>query len=69
MCLIYLVSCICQTTEKAIIRKEKHQKEDEDIGSDEEIIYKIDISANRYFPKIHLCCLFKKKVNEEKDVF
>ncbi|CAH1438755.1 unnamed protein product [Lactuca virosa] len=28
------------TTEKAIIRKEKHLKEDEDTGGDEEIIYK-----------------------------
>ncbi|KAL7619335.1 hypothetical protein Lser_V15G00476 [Lactuca serriola] len=36
------------TTEKAIIRKEKHLKEDEDIGGDEEIIYKIDVPANRY---------------------
>ncbi|XP_071737837.1 phenylalanine--tRNA ligase beta subunit, cytoplasmic [Rutidosis leptorrhynchoides] len=37
------------TTEKAIIRKEKHLKEDdEEIGADEEIIYKIDVPANRY---------------------
>ncbi|KAI3736793.1 hypothetical protein L2E82_26780 [Cichorium intybus] len=36
------------TTEKAIIRKEKHLKEDEDIAGDEEIIYKIDVPANRY---------------------
>ncbi|KAL4559270.1 hypothetical protein LXL04_031407 [Taraxacum kok-saghyz] len=36
------------TTEKAIIRKEKHLKEDEDIAADEEIIYKIDVPANRY---------------------
>ncbi|XP_024972528.1 phenylalanine--tRNA ligase beta subunit, cytoplasmic isoform X2 [Cynara cardunculus var. scolymus] len=36
------------TTEKAIIRKEKHLKEEEEIGGDEEVIYKIDIPANRY---------------------
>ncbi|XP_076897370.1 phenylalanine--tRNA ligase beta subunit, cytoplasmic-like [Bidens hawaiensis] len=37
------------TTEKAIIRKEKHLKEeDDDVGGDEEIIYKIDVPANRY---------------------
>ncbi|XP_076917351.1 phenylalanine--tRNA ligase beta subunit, cytoplasmic-like [Bidens hawaiensis] len=37
------------TTEKAIIRKEKHLKEEDDeIGGDEDIIYKIDVPANRY---------------------
>ncbi|KAC9800217.1 hypothetical protein E3N88_45234 [Mikania micrantha] len=36
------------TTEKAIIRKEKHLKEEDGIGGDEEIIYKIDVPANRY---------------------
>lgn len=37
------------TTEKAIIRKEKHLKEeDDDTTDDEEIIYKIDVPANRY---------------------
>ncbi|KAJ0768792.1 putative phenylalanine--tRNA ligase [Helianthus annuus] len=36
------------TTEKAIIRKEKHLKEEDEIGGDEEIIYKIDVPANRY---------------------
>ncbi|KAM7269278.1 hypothetical protein ACFE04_024775 [Oxalis oulophora] len=35
------------TTEKAIIRKEKHLG-DEEVGDDEEVIYKIDIPANRY---------------------
>ncbi|CAH1431428.1 unnamed protein product [Lactuca virosa] len=35
------------TTEKEIIRKEKHLKEDQDTGGDEEIIYKIDVPANR----------------------
>ncbi|GJU10595.1 phenylalanine--tRNA ligase beta subunit, cytoplasmic [Tanacetum coccineum] len=35
------------TTEKAIIRKEKHLTEEEEIGG-EEIIYKIDVPANRY---------------------
>ncbi|KAM0032941.1 putative phenylalanine--tRNA ligase [Helianthus debilis subsp. tardiflorus] len=36
------------TTEKAIIRKEKHLKEEDEIGGNEEIIYKIDVPANRY---------------------
>ncbi|XP_073005660.1 phenylalanine--tRNA ligase beta subunit, cytoplasmic [Typha latifolia] len=35
------------TTEKAIIRKEKHL-EDEDEDADEEVIYKIEVAANRY---------------------
>lgn len=35
------------TTEKAIIRKEKHLKEEESTG-DEEVIYKIEVPANRY---------------------
>ncbi|CAI9114782.1 OLC1v1015583C1 [Oldenlandia corymbosa var. corymbosa] len=35
------------TTEKAIIRKEKHLEEDE-VSGDDEIIYKIDVPANRY---------------------
>ncbi|CAN0916625.1 Phenylalanine--tRNA ligase beta subunit, cytoplasmic [Linum grandiflorum] len=34
------------TTEKAIIRKEKHLEEE--AGDDEEVIYKIDVAANRY---------------------
>jgi len=34
-----------QTTEKAIIRKEKHL--DEEASEDEEVIYKIEIPANR----------------------
>ncbi|XP_048329858.2 phenylalanine--tRNA ligase beta subunit, cytoplasmic [Ziziphus jujuba] len=34
------------TTEKAIIRKEKHL--DEEASEDEEVIYKIDVPANRY---------------------
>ncbi|XP_022134928.1 phenylalanine--tRNA ligase beta subunit, cytoplasmic [Momordica charantia] len=34
------------TTEKAIIRKEKHLEEDAD--EDEEVIYKIEVPANRY---------------------
>ncbi|PNY07083.1 putative phenylalanine-tRNA ligase beta subunit-like protein, partial [Trifolium pratense] len=34
------------TTEKAIVRKEKHLEEEAD--EDEEVIYKIDIPANRY---------------------
>ena len=37
-----------QTTEKAIIRKERHlDEEDEEVGDDEEIIYKIEVPANR----------------------
>ncbi|KAG6718182.1 hypothetical protein I3842_04G137800 [Carya illinoinensis] len=35
------------TTEKAIIRKEKHLEEEE-TAEDEEVIYKIEIPANRY---------------------
>lgn len=35
------------TTEKAIIRKEKHIKEEEST-EDEEVIYKIEVPANRY---------------------
>lgn len=34
-----------QTTEKAIIRKEKHLEED--TTEDEEVIYKIEVAANR----------------------
>ncbi|KAJ7978803.1 phenylalanine--tRNA ligase beta subunit, cytoplasmic [Quillaja saponaria] len=34
------------TTEKAIIRKEKHL--DEEVDEDEEVIYKIEVPANRY---------------------
>ncbi|XP_074562785.1 phenylalanine--tRNA ligase beta subunit, cytoplasmic-like [Curcuma longa] len=37
------------TTEKAIIRKEKHLEEEQEAGDeDEEVIYKIDVAANRY---------------------
>ncbi|CAM6034359.1 unnamed protein product [Sphagnum compactum] len=36
------------TTEKAIVRKEKHLDHEEDEDEDEEIIYKIDVPANRY---------------------
>ncbi|CAJ1944284.1 unnamed protein product [Sphenostylis stenocarpa] len=35
------------TTEKAIVRKEKHLDEEE-VDEDEEIIYKIEVPANRY---------------------
>lgn len=35
-----------QTTEKAILRKEKHLDEEE-ISEDEEVIYKIEVPANR----------------------
>jgi hypothetical protein len=36
-----------QTTEKAIVRKEKHLDHEDDEDEDEEIIYKIDVPANR----------------------
>lgn len=35
-----------QTTEKAIVRKEKHLEEE--AAEDEEVIYKIEVGANRY---------------------
>jgi hypothetical protein len=41
------VDCVWQTTEKAIVRKEKHLDHEEDEDEDEEIIYKIDVPANR----------------------
>ena len=40
------VFCV-QTTEKAIIRKEKHLQ-NEGSGDDEEEIYKIEVPANRW---------------------
>ncbi|KAM3255087.1 hypothetical protein ACQJBY_048467 [Aegilops geniculata] len=36
------------TTEKAIIRKEKHLEEDDEADGDDEVIYKIEVAANRY---------------------
>ncbi|XP_051150004.1 phenylalanine--tRNA ligase beta subunit, cytoplasmic [Andrographis paniculata] len=36
------------TTEKAIIRKEKHLEEETESSNDDEVIYKIDVPANRY---------------------
>ncbi|KAF7154586.1 hypothetical protein RHSIM_Rhsim01G0138800 [Rhododendron simsii] len=39
-------SVVPTTTEKAIIRKEKHLEEDS--TEDEEVIYKIEVAANRY---------------------
>ncbi|CAL9082592.1 unnamed protein product [Musa acuminata var. zebrina] len=36
------------TTEKAIIRKEKHLEDDDADEEDEEVIYKIEVAANRY---------------------
>lgn len=46
VCLIRFISS--KTTEKAIIRKEKHLEEEEQaVDEDEEIIYKIDVAANR----------------------
>ena len=36
-----------QTTEKAIIRKEKHLEDDGEVEGDDEVIYKIEVAANR----------------------
>ncbi|EES17722.1 hypothetical protein BDA96_09G049100 [Sorghum bicolor] len=36
------------TTEKAIIRKEKHLEDDGEVDDDDEVIYKIEVAANRY---------------------
>ncbi|TVU22581.1 hypothetical protein EJB05_32291 [Eragrostis curvula] len=36
------------TTEKAILRKEKHLEDDADADGDDEVIYKIEVAANRY---------------------
>ena len=36
-----------QTTEKAIIRKEKHLEDDGEVDGDDEVIYKIEVAANR----------------------
>lgn len=46
--IIYTSFWLFQTTEKAIIRKEKHLEEEEG-DEDEEVIYKIEVPANRYF--------------------
>lgn len=35
-----------QTTEKEVMRKEKHVEEE--ASADEEVIYKIDVPANRF---------------------
>lgn len=43
-----------QTTEKAIIRKEKHLNDETCEGDDEEVIYKIEVAANRYIER--KCC-------------
>ena len=48
-CLISLFNfffLFLKTTEKAIMRKEKHLDEESD--GDEEVIYKIEVPANRY---------------------
>ena len=37
-----------QTTEQKMLRKERHQESDASQAADEEIIYRIDIPANRY---------------------
>jgi hypothetical protein len=36
-----------QTTEKAIMRKEKHLEDDGEVEGDDEVIYKIEVAANR----------------------
>ncbi|KAL5232213.1 hypothetical protein ABZP36_030989 [Zizania latifolia] len=36
------------TTEKAIIRKEKHLDDNGEVDGDDEVIYKIEVAANRY---------------------
>ncbi|GJM95552.1 hypothetical protein PR202_ga12302 [Eleusine coracana subsp. coracana] len=36
------------TTEKAILRKEKHLEDDAEADGDDEVIYKIEVAANRY---------------------
>lgn len=45
--MVNLLFELFQTTEKAIIRKEKHLEDEGD--DDEEVIYKIEVPANRYF--------------------
>ncbi|CAA6660952.1 unnamed protein product [Spirodela intermedia] len=48
LCFEYGIELDDVTTEKAIIRKEKHLEEDaEPDGDDEEVIYKIEVPANR----------------------
>ncbi|KAK9107129.1 hypothetical protein Syun_023140 [Stephania yunnanensis] len=47
LCLEFGLELDDVTTEKAIIRKEKHLEEEE-MSEDDEVIYKIEIPANRY---------------------
>ncbi|KAK1554733.1 hypothetical protein Q3G72_016530 [Acer saccharum] len=47
LCFCFGIELDDVTTEKAIIRKEKHLEEEGDEG-DDEIIYKIEVPANRY---------------------
>ncbi|PWA68924.1 tRNA synthetase beta subunit family protein [Artemisia annua] len=42
LCFVFVIELDDVTTEKAIIRKEKHLTEEEEIGGEEDIIYKID---------------------------
>ena len=52
-----------QTTEKAIVRKEKHlEAEEEEADEDEEVIYKIEVPANRYYPHHHNKIHVKKTI-------
>ena len=56
-----------QTTEKAIVRKEKHLEEEE-ADEDEEVIYKIEVPANRYhYDDRYLICLVPRNMWFEAD--
>ncbi|OVA18956.1 B3/B4 tRNA-binding domain [Macleaya cordata] len=48
LCLEFGIELDDVTTEKAIIRKEKHLEGEEESTEDEEVIYKIEVPANRY---------------------
>ncbi|CAL4910307.1 unnamed protein product [Urochloa decumbens] len=48
LCFDYGLEIDDVTTEKAIIMKEKHLEDDGDVEGDDEVIYKIEVAANRY---------------------
>nr|XP_034587096.1 phenylalanine--tRNA ligase beta subunit, cytoplasmic isoform X2 [Setaria viridis] len=48
LCFAFGIELDDVTTEKAIIRKEKHLDDDGDVEGDDEVIYKIEVPANRY---------------------
>ncbi|KAF0930927.1 hypothetical protein E2562_038007 [Oryza meyeriana var. granulata] len=48
LCFAFGIELDDVTTEKAIIRKEKHLDDDGEVDGDDEIIYKIEVAANRY---------------------